>query len=129
MKYGELFTLYFLWHYGRSFENVLNAWGNFIWFLYHFFSIGLLTRTFFAPWHRLDEHAKTGLHVEAFLENVVANTLMRLIGMLARLFVIASGILAIALTLVFGCIAFIVWALLPLTVLMLIITGAMFIIF
>ena len=64
--------------------------------------------------------------MEALFELVMANTIIRLIGILLRLFMIISGILAIAIGLVIGFLFFIVWSLLPFLVLILIAFGVIF---
>ena len=126
MKYGGLTISYIRWHYSLGMQEYLGNWTNFIWFLYHFFSLPLLLHTLTAPWRRLDEHRKVGFHMEALFELVMANTIIRLIGILLRLFMIISGILAIAIGLVIGFLFFIVWSLLPFLVLILIAFGVIF---
>ena len=121
--YTQVFFAYTRWHYGRSVQEYLTVWSNFIWFLYHFFSISLLSRTLIAPWRRLDDTTRTGFHPEAFFEKFVSNIVVRCIGFFLRVFVILSGIGSILISLVFGFIFFVAWVFLPLVICMLLVVG------
>lgn len=110
-------------------QDFLNVWSNFLWFIYHFFSMSLLLRTLFSPWRRLDERSKSGFHLEAFLEKLVSNTVVRAIGTGARLFVIVSGCIIYLAGLVLGFIFFLIWCLLPVAVIGLVVIGFRLILF
>ncbi len=116
MRYGEFLVDYIAWHYGRSIQDFLNVWGNYVWFFYNFFSISILSKTLFSPWRRMDEHGKSGFHPEVFFEKLVTNFVIRIVGVVLRLFMIVSGLVAILLTFLIGFAAFLVWLALPLSV-------------
>ena len=61
----------------------------------------------------MGEQYKEGLDIEAFFETFVVNTLMRIVGVVARIFVIGAGIVTIVLAVVLGIALFGVWILLP----------------
>lgn len=110
-----LFPAYLSWHYSAALLALFNIWRNFVWFTYHFFSIGLLTRTLFSPWRRLGEDYKKGsLDVESWFETLVVNTLMRAVGVLVRLAVIIFGSLALVLITIAILPALVAWLFLPL---------------
>lgn len=86
----SFFFAYFAWHYGRAFKDLLNVWSNFLWFLFHFFSIPLLLRTFFSPFKRVtEEHTRAGL--EDLLGTIAVNIVSRVVGALARFFILLIG--------------------------------------
>lgn len=90
-----LFSLhYFTWHYSRAFKDLLHTWANFFWFLIQFFSIPLLFRTLFSPFKRItDEQPHTGL--EDFFETLVMNVMSRIVGAIARLFILLIGVIVL----------------------------------
>lgn len=110
---GLLALNYFYWHYTRALSDFFRVWGNFFWFFWHFFSIGLLLGTLFSPLQRLDEQYKKGLYPEQWFETFVVNSLMRLTGAVVRLVLIVIGIVALLATAVFGVCFFIAWLLVP----------------
>lgn len=104
---------YFRWHYSSALISGFNIWRDFLWFVFHFFSIEALTRTLFAPWRRLGEkypqNLEPGIWVAAFL----VNTMMRVVGAFARTSLIIAGSLAWALAFLTGFLVAILWILLP----------------
>ena len=104
---------YFLWHYTRAISDLFTVSKNFLWFTWHFFSIGVLSQTLFAPWQKLDEQYARGFDIGAFFETFVVNTLMRIIGFFIRLSVIVLGLIAFIIVFALEIIAFIIWLLFP----------------
>jgi tellurite resistance protein TehA-like permease len=119
---------YIYWHYSRGQKGVVNITRNLIWFIWHFFSIGILLATFFSPWERIQEQRKKGLDITNFFETSLINIVMRLVGVIVRSTFIITGILFILLMVVVGVIAYIIWLLLPVLVVLLVILGAILII-
>lgn len=114
---------YLIWHYTRAVREMFAVFGNFMWFLYNYFSIPLLARTFFSPFERLGEEYKKGLNLEAMLGTFIINTVMRIVGAVLRTFVIVCGLLALG----FLCVAYIgtltLWLAAPFLVPFLLIAG------
>jgi hypothetical protein len=105
---------YIHWHYGRALRGIVDITNNLIWFLWNFFSIGLLLQTLFAPWQRLEEdHKRVGLNVEAYVSSLMLNTVMRFVGFVIRLIFILIGFVAIIFVTISGSIVFVVWLALP----------------
>ncbi|MBP9750027.1 MAG: hypothetical protein KBD21_04835 [Candidatus Pacebacteria bacterium] len=128
---GTLAFQYLHWHYSVA---VAGYWGilqNLIWFLYSFFSLELMVHTLFVPFHRLTDrtshHGK--LDVGAISEEILVNTLMRIVGFFLRSLLIAAGVTCIMCACVFGGFFFVVWLLAPLMLAILVTTGTMFILF
>ncbi len=123
MSFLYLIPFYAKWHYIEGFRDLSHNWKSFIFFILHFFSLGLLVRTWFAPFRRLNEAYKREFDAEVFFETLVANTLMRMVGFVLRTVVILIGLFVLLLTVVFGPVAFVLWALAPLVVLFLFTIG------
>ena len=112
-----LIPFYARWHYTEGIKDLFRNWKSFIAFVLHFFSLGLLVKTWFAPFGRLDDEYKREFDAEAFFETLVANTLMRLVGFVLRTFVIVMGLVVLLVVVVLGPITFVLWLLAPFIIL------------
>lgn len=108
-----LIPFYGKWHYTQAFRDLYRNWKNFIIFVLYFFSLRLLLRTWLSPFGRLNEEYKKGFELEDFLETLVVNILMRVVGFVLRTFVILTGIFALILVILLGPVVFVLWALAP----------------
>ena len=114
MNFFLILPYYLLWHYSQAFLDLKNIWKNFLVFLYNFFSIPTLIFSLFSPWQRMQEsYSKNDLSFEGTFGNMIVNTIMRLVGAIARLLFIVIGIVSIILCLVLGVVIFCAWILLP----------------
>lgn len=104
---------YFVWHYSRAFVDLARVWMNIFLFLNDFFSIGLLLRTLFSPWQRMQEQRKKGVDIENFLAVLLVNTIMRLVGFFVRSAVIVVGVAVIACWCVLGIAGLFAWIFVP----------------
>lgn len=107
------FYTYANWHYTLGFLALLSHGRNFLSFLWNFFSIPDLLRTLFSPWRRLRETYDDGYDIQDKLATLLVNTIMRIVGAIVRLAVIAFGILAQVLATAFFIMASFIWLLLP----------------
>ena len=124
MKFPILATRYLIWHYSEALADWWRIVGNFVWFFFHMFSIGLLLRTLFAPFKRMQEERKKGSwKFEDWGGAIIINILMRVIGVGVRMVIIAVGLVFIILTASGGALAFILWLILPLGVAFLLVFG------
>ncbi len=110
MNFFLVLPYYLAWHYGRAYYDIKNIWFNFLFFIYHFFSIPMLLRTLFSPFERIndDYSPKT-----SFFETFVFNTIMRFFGFVLRTFFIILGSACLLATLFLGVIFFVFWIFLP----------------
>lgn len=114
MSFLAIIPSYLYWHYTEAFKDMTRVWTNVLWFLASFFSLGLLLRTFFAPWRRIAETRKSGTFgVENIAEVIVTNTVMRVLGAVMRLCIIFVGALAILVVFWGGLALYLAWLLLP----------------
>ncbi|HEY4496237.1 MAG TPA: hypothetical protein VJC04_02670 [Candidatus Paceibacterota bacterium] len=124
MKFPILATKYLVWHYSEALTDWWRIVGNFVWFFFHMFSIGLLSKTLFAPFKRLQEERKKGsLKFEDWGGAIIVNVLMRFVGFGVRTVIIAVGLIFILFTVVIGLMAFVLWLILPLGVAFLLVFG------
>ena len=98
---------YLWWQYQSGLEEIYRAWMNIHWFLYNFFSIPLLAKSFFAPFRRMQEKKDRGFVPENIAEVFVINVIMRFVGMLVLTVIIAVGLVAETVLLVIGATVFI----------------------
>ena len=97
-----VFFDYVTWLYSGGVREYFRAWGNFHWFLFHFFSTGIMFSTLFSPWHRLNERpVGRGLDIGGFFERAVINCVLRTVGFAVRSIFIAISVICQA-TLLFG---------------------------
>jgi len=114
MSYLFIVPNYISWHYSQALKDITRVWTNFLWFFFNFFSIGLLAKTFFAPWKRITEgRNREGFHMEDIAEVLVTNTVMRLIGAMMRSILIIVGTLITIGVFWAGLLFYAAWILLP----------------
>lgn len=124
MKVGLVFIDYLRWHYTKALVELCRIYKNITVFLYGFFSIGVLLRSYFAPWRRLGEDYPSNLlDIAGILSVLVVNTLMRLFGLVMRTVIIVFGLLIVCLFIILFPFLLLLWLLLPLIVLTLFILG------
>lgn len=120
-----VFFNYVTWLYSAGIKEYLIAWANFHWFLFHFFSIGILLRTLFVPWHRMREKGGRGLDIEGMLSRLAVNTILRVVGFVVRAALLAVGLISEIFLFAVAAPIFFVFILSPAAVPFLIISGLM----
>lgn len=125
MRFLVISLHYFGWHYGQAILEFSHIYKNILIFLFNFFSISILLRSYFAPWRRMGEDHEKNIIDD--LENVasvfVVNLIMRIVGIVMRTLVIVFGVLFILLVALFYPILLIFWLALPLIIIVLILLG------
>ena len=116
-----LIPFYAKWHYTEGFRDLYRNWRSFVLFVIHFFSLRLLFLTWLSPFGRLNEEYKKGFDLEGFLETLIVNTMMRLVGFVLRTFVIVSGLVSLVAVVLLGPVLFILWVFTPFIVLILLV--------
>ena len=104
---------YALWHYTHALEGYMRVWFTLVWGVYHLFSIPFLLRTLFSPIMRTQEYYTKGFNPQQWAETFVVNSVMRVVGLFARLVVIAIGCGVLSAVFVAGAIGLLVWLLWP----------------
>lgn len=124
MRIVIILTNYLIWHYSKALVSLFGLYRNFVLFLYNFFSLPVLIRTWLSPWRRLNEnYPKNFIDFNAIFEALIVNTLMRAVGFIMRTVVIIVGFISILLlTIVFPFIL-VGWLILPFLVVLLFLLG------
>jgi len=104
------------WHFSDVPKNLLKAWKNFLRFNLNYFSIPLLLKTLFSPWHKYKWSYGRGLNIKRYISTFASNMISRFLGMFIRLWVIIIGILAEIFIIAAGIFIFIFWIFFPLTI-------------
>ncbi len=118
---------YITWHYGQALRDIWELGKNFLWFGYYLFSLELLLKTLFAPFYRIREESKGVVALEALLENIVANTVSRVVGFLFRTIVLIIGIIFEGAVIIATTAILAVWIFFPILLPALFFTGLAFI--
>jgi len=119
---SSILSDYLSWHYSRGIKDANELSKNLLWFLWNFFSIGLLLKTLFYPWQRLQEQRRKG-DVSSIFETLIINTFMRLIGAFIRLIFIFIGLVTFLISSIFLFILQILWFLFPILIVGSVVTG------
>lgn len=109
----SIFLQYWEWYYIDQPKLLLKAWRNFLVFGMNFFSIPLLLRTLFLPWHRYYISYGRGFDIKVWLEAFSSNLIFRSLGAIARIIIIAFGIIFETFIFITGLIIFLGWLVLP----------------
>jgi len=86
-------------------------------------SVGILLRTFFAPWKQI----QSATTLQNFIQSTVDNIVSRVVGMVIRIFMLFTALILYLLLTVFIVVSFVSWPIIPLLVIILpvlTITGA-----
>jgi hypothetical protein len=94
-----------------------------VWFLWNFFSIKVLLKTFFTPFERLRENYSGGLDMESLAASILVTTLMRIVGMCFRAVIIALGLVSLVFFSLAGLLGIFIWLTLPFIILAVIFTS------
>lgn len=107
-------TDYFSWHYLYAPGQILRIAANYLHFFYHYFSVGLLVRSFLAPWKRQRiKKEKPGFSFSDFFNILSFNLISRSIGAIIRGTVLIFWLLVEILALLFFFGFFLAWLILP----------------
>ncbi len=113
MKIESTPLLFFRWLFSESTVRVARTWLFYIDFGLRIFSVPLLVRTFFSPWHRYwYGHPKTFDPAQLF-SALFGNLMSRGIGVILRTFFIALGLIFEIFIGIIGFIFLATWILLP----------------
>ena len=94
-------------------REILLAWRNYLAFNLEFFSVGLLLKTWFAPWHQYKWDYGRGFDLGRFLEVFFSNMITRVLGAFMRSVLIIVGLVAEVFIFLIGLIIVAGWFVLP----------------
>lgn len=125
MRFFLVFSHYLKWHYTRALRDLTRIYRNFIVFVFNFFSVPVLVRSYFAPWRRLGEEYPPTMIIDPFnyFSVFLVNLIMRLVGVIMRTIVIVLG-MTMTLLLVFSYpLVLFLWLILPLIIVIIFLIG------
>ena len=113
---NNVFILFFKWFVAIAPKEILKIGRNFLFWGWHFFSIGYFTPRLFAPWHRDITSYGRGFDLERFLHVFGWNLISRVIGAVLRIFVMAAGAVVEVLIFFITVSVFAFWFAIPLII-------------
>ena len=102
-----------IWYYTAALFNFVTISRDFVWFLYHFFSIPILIPTLFSKWKRIGDVRTRKFDIKDFFSVFIVNSIMRVIGFFIRSFVIIVGLISIIVAIMIEITLFVAWLFLP----------------
>ena len=129
MKILSSFFGYLKWHYGKALITTFSLWKNILFFLLNFFSIKSLLANFFTPWKRLADTYPKKFDLKIYFFTFIANTIMRIVGMILRAIIIIIGLSCCAIYIITLPLTLLIWLALPPIVIGLIVYGLILIFF
>ena len=112
-KKQNIVLLWLIWHFYEMPKFLLEVWKNYIFFALNYFSLPILLKSLFAPWHRYKWKYPKVYEVAEFFNTLVSNLFSRFLGALIRITLIAVGI-AFQIFVVFaGLVIILLWILIP----------------
>ncbi len=106
----------FSWYFLEMPAFIARVWRNFLRFVFDYFSIRVLFRTFFSHWRRTSQFYGKGLDFRRIFDTLTLNVISRVLGAVIRSFFIVTGLFFEGITFLIGALAFIGWFLIiPLT--------------
>ena len=119
----RLIPAYLGWHYTKAFSDMFRIYGDTFWFLWRFYSVPTTLKTFFSPWERMGEQYQKGLDFGAIASTFIINTLMRILGMIMRIFLLALTLISFIIALFAMIVVLIVWICAPVLLVILLVLG------
>lgn len=101
------------WFYAIAPRKIVEIWGNYLAAVLHYFSITLLLRTLFAPWHRDTEGYGVGFDLSRYFRVFSMNMVSRGVGFVMRAFVIVFGLALECIVIVSGIFSLFFWLATP----------------
>lgn len=114
----SLVLKYIDWHYFQKTGRILNIIKNFIAFALYFFSAKELVLSLFSPWKNLVEKPERGFDLGNYLNIIAGNLVSIIIGFIIRAVFLIIFFGFVSTVLIVGILAFLLWILLPIIVVM-----------
>lgn len=109
-----LVSQFLFWYFVKVPAKIIEGWFNFLKFNMEFFSMPLLLKTLFSQWRRYGWSYPRGLDIPKMLEIFFSNLILRVLGMVMRLILIAIGFISEIVIFVIGAFVLAGWLALPL---------------
>ena len=105
----NIFVIWALWYFYEMPKFLLEVWKNYILFALNYFSLPILLKSFFSPWHKYRWQYPKGINVVEFFNTLISNTFSRILGAGMRTVLIIVGTLFQIFVIFAGLIIFLAW--------------------
>ncbi len=112
-KKENIILMWLYWHFLEMPKNILQAWRNFLLFNLNYFSVPLLFKTFFSPWHGYRWSYGRGFDIGRYAGVFASNLISSILGAILRIFLIVIGLTIEIFIIIAGAVIFLIWLLLP----------------
>lgn len=120
----KLIFEFFWWHFFEFPKRIIQVTKDFLKFSFYHFSIVDLLKTLFSPWRGyVWVKTKRGFDLGEILEVFASNLISRILGAIARIFIIFVGLFFSFLILILGILALFLWVFSPAILVFLILYG------
>jgi hypothetical protein len=123
---GENLILFVEWYFLDFPKEISRGIKNFLRFGLHYFSIPFLLKTFFAHWHKYAWEYPKSPDIAKILEVWISNQISRMIGMIARIFLIFFGLIFEIGIIILGILLLLSWFSLPIILILIFVYGFKF---
>lgn len=101
------------WWYTRGWANFVRGLLNKLRGMVDFFSLGLLLKTFFAPFRQISAYQSDNASIQQRFQEFFDKLISRAVGAVVRFLIIICGIVAITAMIIFGVVVSVIWPIMP----------------
>lgn len=112
-KRQNIVSQWLSWQFFDAPREIIKAWKNFLKFNLNYFSVGLLLKTLFSPWRRIQASYGKGFDIGRYFSAFASNMIFRLLGAIVRSFLILAALFVELLIVALGTITVLAWLVLP----------------
>jgi hypothetical protein len=115
----NMLLLWLAWHFYQAPLFLLEVWKNYLIFVFNFFSIQTLLKSFLSPWRRYQWFYPKTFDITGYASVFISNIFSRFMGALLRCMLVMAGICFGIITLIAGSLVIAAWILMPLFIILL----------
>lgn len=112
----NILSTWLIWHFIETPKFLLKVWENYFLFALNYFSLPVLLKSLFAPWHRYRWNYPRGFELGEFFSTLISNTFSRFIGAIIRIILSIIGLVFQLLVVIVGLFIIIFWITMPLII-------------
>lgn len=120
MRFLKLIPYYFAWHYSRAIKELVLIWSNYLWFSLNYFSVKVLLRSLFKPFHNVNEETSLSKIRDEFFLVTFLNSI---VGFMLRITIVLAGILCWIAVLFAGIMFLLIWLVMPFVLMAIFVMG------
>lgn len=109
----NIITAFWTWYFRVAPKNIVEIWANYLKANLHYFSVLLLLRTLFYPWHRDSTGYGRGFDFKRYLEVWSLNMVARGVGLIVRIVTITIALVLEVIIFALGFLFLAFWILAP----------------